>query len=494
MSKQLKSGFILSYTAIFIQSLISILYTPVMLRFLGTDNYGLLQLAISSIANLGILSFGFGSSYLRFYSKYKSEKNTDAIASLNGMFAVIFAVISVLALAVGGIITFNTHAIFSRSLSEGEVGTLKILLGIMTVNLALTFPCNIFDSYITSQERFTFQKSLVIATSLLNPILTLPQLLSGKDSVAVAVCMVVITAIRLGVSMGFCIKRLCMKFRFKFDKDVFRQLCMFSFFVFLNMVSDQINWNVDKTILGIIKGSENVTNYALGSQFNGYFLTFSYALSSLFSPRAYSLVASGVCDKKLTRFFALFGRIQFSVMAYIYIIFVTFGKMFIRIWSGIDNDIPYITALLLISPILITSVQSIGIEIQRAKDMHRFRSVVYVLIAIGNIALSIPLCTSYGEIGCSIGTCVCLVIGNIFIMNIYYHKRVGLDIFFFWKEIFKFVPALILPVITSVLIYKFVGESITSIFIGITIFTVVYWASMYFIGFTEHEKKYIQKR
>jgi len=494
MSKQLKSGFILSYIAIFIQSLISILYTPVMLRFLGTDNYGLLQLAISSIANLGILSFGFGSSYLRFYSKYRSEKNTEAISSLNGMFAIIFAVISLIALAVGGIITFNTHAIFSHSLSGSEARTLKILLGIMTLNLALTFPCNIFDSYVTSQEKFTFQKLLVIVTSILNPLLTLPMLLSGKGPVAVAVCMVVITAIRLIASMVFCIKRLEMKFRFGFDKDVFRQLCVFSFFVFLNMITDQINWNVDKTILGIIKGSENVTNYALGSQFNGYFLTFSYALSSLFSPRAYKIVASGGSDKQLTQYFASFGRVQFSVMAYIYMIFVTVGRPFLRIWSGIDSDIPFITALILISPIMITSVQSIGIEIQRAKDMHRFRSVVYALIAIGNIALTIPLCINCGEIGCAIGTCICLVIGNIVIMNVYYHRRVGLDIFHFWKEIFKFIPALILPVISSVLIYNFMSESIVSVFIGIVVFTVVYWASMYFIGFTKQEKEYIKKR
>lgn len=42
--RNLKSGFILSYISIFIQSIISILYTPVMLRLLGESNYGLLSL------------------------------------------------------------------------------------------------------------------------------------------------------------------------------------------------------------------------------------------------------------------------------------------------------------------------------------------------------------------------------------------------------------------------------------------------------------------
>ena len=79
--RNLKSGFILSYISIFIQSIISILYTPVMLRLLGESNYGLLQLAVSTMSSLSILSFGFGSSYMRFYSQYKADNDNNAIES-----------------------------------------------------------------------------------------------------------------------------------------------------------------------------------------------------------------------------------------------------------------------------------------------------------------------------------------------------------------------------------------------------------------------------
>ena len=67
--------------------------------------------------------------------------------------------------------------------------------------------------------------------------------------------------------------------------------------------------------------------------------------------------------------------------------------------------------------------------------MHKFRSVLYFVIAAINIAVSIPLCIKFGELGCAFGTALSLVVGNIIIMNIYYHKRVGLDIKYFWKEI-----------------------------------------------------------
>lgn len=107
--RNLKSGFILSYISIFIQSIISILYTPVMLRLLGESNYGLLQLATSTMSSLSILSFGFGSSYMRFYSQYKVDNDNNAISVLNGMFTIIFISVSILSLIVGGFITMNTQ-------------------------------------------------------------------------------------------------------------------------------------------------------------------------------------------------------------------------------------------------------------------------------------------------------------------------------------------------------------------------------------------------
>ncbi len=491
---QLKSGFILSYAAIFIQSLISILYTPVMLSFLGKSGYGLLQLAISAIANLGFLSFGFGSSYLRFYSKYKAADDKKAISSLNGMFAVIFSAAAVISLFAGGIITANTTQIFSNSMSTSEISLLKPLLAVMTINLALSFPCNIFDSYIISQEKFVFQKFLIIVTALLNPMLTFPLFLFGKGALSAALCITFITFIKLTASMIFCVKRLKMTFRFVFDITLFKQLFVFSFFVFLNILSDQINWNVDKTILGVLKGSESVTVYSIASQFNSYFLTFSYALASLFSPKAYSLIANDCGKNELSLFFAKFGRIQFAVMAYIFMIFLAVGKPFIKIWSGIDSSVPYYVALLLISPLLITSIQSIGIEIQRAKDMHKFRSVLYLLIALGNICASIPLCVKFGEIGCAIGTYLSLVIGNIIIMNIYYHRRVGVDIIYFWKEISKFIPSLILPIVSIVFIQHFIKTNITSVIIFAIIFTIIYIFSVFILGLSKEEKNLIMQK
>ena len=111
-NSHIKSGFVLSYVSIGVQSVISIVYTPVMLRLLGQSDYGLLQIAMSAIAHLGILSFGFSGSYLRFYSSYRTRGDKKAIASLNGMYAAIFTAVSLIALLAGFAVTSCTDMIF----------------------------------------------------------------------------------------------------------------------------------------------------------------------------------------------------------------------------------------------------------------------------------------------------------------------------------------------------------------------------------------------
>jgi len=93
---QLKAGVILSYSSMILGYIIAIVYTPIMLRLLGQSEYGLYNLVSSVVSYLGLLSFGFGSAYVRFYSRYKVEDSQREIAKLNGMFLIIFSVIGVI--------------------------------------------------------------------------------------------------------------------------------------------------------------------------------------------------------------------------------------------------------------------------------------------------------------------------------------------------------------------------------------------------------------
>ena len=55
-----------------------------------------------------------------------------------------------------------------------------------------------------------------------------------------------------------------------------------------------------------------------------------------------------------------------------------------RMWGGKGYEDSYYVALWLIIPVTVPLIQNLGIEIQRAKNKHQARAVVYFFIAIGD--------------------------------------------------------------------------------------------------------------
>ena len=136
---QLKAGAALSYISMGLGYIISIIYTPIMLRLLGQSEYGLYNLVASVVSYLGLLSFGFGSSYMRYNSRYKVANDEKNIARLNGMFFTVFTIIGFIALIAGSILVINTDLIFGEKLTVSELSTAKVLLAIMVFNLSYHF-------------------------------------------------------------------------------------------------------------------------------------------------------------------------------------------------------------------------------------------------------------------------------------------------------------------------------------------------------------------
>ena len=73
-SRQIKVCALLSYFQMFINVVIGLVYTPVMLRLLGQTEYGLYNTVSSTISMLTVLNLGFNGSYIRYYAKYKNSR------------------------------------------------------------------------------------------------------------------------------------------------------------------------------------------------------------------------------------------------------------------------------------------------------------------------------------------------------------------------------------------------------------------------------------
>src|SRR5699024_9431500 len=124
-----------------------------------------------------------------------------------------------------------------------------------------------------------------------------------------------------------------------------------------NMIIDQINWSVDKFILGRYSGTIAVAIYGLAAQINNYYKQISTAVSNVFIPKINRMVAIKDSDWELTNLFTRVGRVEFIILSLICSGFIFFGQPFINMWAGTDYNGSYPIVLLLIIPVTIPLVQ-----------------------------------------------------------------------------------------------------------------------------------------
>ena len=491
MKNQLKAGVILSYISTAVSIVIQLVYMPVMIRLLGQSEYGLYSLVSGVVSYLGLFSLGFSGAYMRFFAKSYGDK--EKTASLNGMFLILFSVLAVMATICGIVLSFFPKQIFGDKLTVSELSKAKILMLILVVNIAISLISGLLDSIISAYEQFVFQRIAGLASIVLSPFITLPLLLIGYRSIMLVVVSTVLALIRFAVNIWFCIKKIKIPLSFKgFEWRLLKEIGVFSSFLFINMIIDQINWNVDKLILGHTSGTNEVAVYGVASQFNSLFMTFSTTVSSVFSPRVNLIAAQNGknVSTEFTNLMAKIGRIQWLILGLPTLGFIVFGKYFIvNIFAGKGYEDAHAAALFLILPALIPLIQNVGIEMQRALNKHQFRSIIYLIMAIGNVLISIPLAGKFGAVGAAMGTALSLLVANGLIMNIFYHKVLKIDMKYFWKEIFKTFKGLVIPIITAIIIMGCVPfKNMGVFFISICIFIVMYCASVIALSCNKDEK------
>ena len=490
---QRKAGILLNYLGEGVKIITALVYTPLMLRLLGQSEYGLYQLVYSTVSWLSVLSLGFGSSYVRYFSRFLVRKDDAGIAKLNGMFMVIFCAMAVICLLCGGVLYANAGAFFGENLTSAELSKAKVLLAISVFSMALTFPSSVFNCYVTAHEEFIFQKLLTLASGILNPFLTLPLLLMGYDSVAVVAVTALLCVVSLVANMLFCRGKLRMVFALKgMDFSLLREMWGFTFFIFLNQIIDQVNWSVDKFLLGRMSGTAAVAVYGVGAQINSLYLQTSTSISCVYIPKINRIVAENDDNTQLVDLMIKVGRVQYMVLALVLTGFLLFGQAFVRLWAGVEYAQSYWVAILLISPTTIPLIQNVGIEIQRAKNKHCARSIVLACISAGNILVSIYLIRLWGCVGAALGTAFAITFGNTLFMNWYYHLKLGLDMVQFWREILRLLPSTAIACLVGRVIAKlFPITSWGSLALMIALYTMIYTVFVWLLGMNTQEKKQI---
>ncbi|MBO5066581.1 MAG: oligosaccharide flippase family protein [Clostridia bacterium] len=455
MRNQRKAGFVLSYLNIFISSMVGILFTPYMVSTLGPTEYGLYQLLYATIGYIALLDFGLGSTLTRFILKYQSENDKEKERTVISMCVKIYCFFGIIAMLAVALVSFNLDVFFSGSITAENADYAQKLFLIMGATTSISLISHALSGIQTAHEKYIITKGVYTVRQLLRVVVMLVLLQLDIGAMAVVTADLFVTIFLLLFDIFYC--KVFLKARLilgKWDKSLLKALFGFSFYVFLQIIIAQTNTGIDRMLLGIFATLEVVALYGVIMQLNSMFSSISNVVCSVTFPQISRVVFADADKKTLTECCARYSRYQMFISAPLMGGFILLGKFFASLWVPEYNSTHvWLCTLIIVIPETLAVVEGTIFHVMKAKNMQKTRSLILLGVTVANVLLTIPLIKWNAVFGPAIGTSVSYIVGNLILSNIYYHKKVGVDVILYSKLLFKgLLPAFILSLVVGVFI------------------------------------------
>ena len=489
---QRKIGIIITYFTLAFNALMGIIYTPFMISKIGDGLYGIYALANSLISFITLLDLGFGQTLVRYISKARAIGDKEEEYKLNGLFLKSYSIIAIFALLIGIVIIVAYPNLTETTFTKNETEVFRKVFSILLINVVVSFPMSVFSATLNAYEEFLFLKLTSFIVSIINYSSMFYLLYTGYKLIPIVLA-TSITNILLQISyFMYAIRKLGIRFDFsKPEINLVEEILKFSFFIFLNLIIDFLYSNTDKLILGIVSGTVSVSIYSIGIYFSQYFTEMSTAMSSVFMPKIMSLYQNGKTDE-ISNVFNKVGRCQMILLFLVLGGYVSLGREFIELWVGANYKESYFIGLIILIPSIIPLTQNVGITILRAMNIHKYRSYMYMVIAVLNVIISVPLAMKYNGIGSAIGTSISTFLGQIVFMNCFYNYKVGLNMKEYWKNFICFLGWSVCVIIICNFIKRIIYINTWKTFgLFVAVFSLIYILGYIVFFANSYERKII---
>ena len=111
-----------------------------------------------------------------------------------------------------------------------------------------------------------------------------------------------------------------------------------------------------------------------------------------------------------------------------------------------------------------------------------------------HVILSVALVNVSPVYGPALGTCISFVLGNNILSNIYYHKKVGIQMFRYFKKLFSgTLPTLVLSILIGLLLNFIPLSGWIGLFVKGALYMIIYVVIVARIGLNQTEKQLVKK-
>jgi O-antigen/teichoic acid export membrane protein len=235
-------------------TLLALAVTPVLVRRLGTETYGVYVLAFTLGGTLAILDLGLTPAVVMLLSKAWHENDRPRMERIIGTALTTYLVAgAILSLGVALLVPWLTVSVLQVSPNLRPVAQAALWLSTGGFLLSLLF--SVFNAIPIALERFDLTVLRTVGVSLLTTAAVIAYALAGGGLVGVMLINVVGNAVALGLFIVVSRHLLPgMSMRPLFDRTIFKAIARFSGFKLAGSVSGLVVYRFDQVAIGAMLG------------------------------------------------------------------------------------------------------------------------------------------------------------------------------------------------------------------------------------------------
>ena len=490
-SKQIKVGAVLSYFILFFNIICGLLYTPWMIRKIGTEDYGLYVL-VTTFLNYFVVDFGIWQAVTKILSRKRAEGDKEGIRKVLGITTKIYLILDFVIICILLLVYPNIERLFPN-LQANHLSSFRIVFCIAAFFSVLSFPFGFVKGIFVSYEYYIQTKIFDLLVKILIIVFTVIALCLNGGLYALVLCYGLVPfVINVSRVIFLRIKGIRIDIR-AHSRAIVKELFAVSGWIMLAVFSELFINNIAPSILAARSTIEQVSVFGIGLTICNYFYSFAMSINGLFLPRVTEYRVNGD-DSEIHALTSRVGRIQCIILGAVLGGFVTCGTDFLLLWVGSDFQLSYYVAIAIMCPQMVIAMWHIETVNLLVSDKIKYQAISGFLTACLSVILAIALSPIIGALGAAFAIGVSNSVFMIGLMSYFYRKQLSFPIYEYVRRVLPVIVVLLLAIGVVFLVSIFIHTSnlLFSFIIKAIVFILAYITLLLFVV-DSYEKEYVDR-
>ena len=442
-NRRLAKNILSGYVATALTSVTGFVVTPLLLRYLGSAQFGLWALLQSVLSYIALLEVGIYSTVSKRVADCIAREDEERLGRILGTSSLLYLLLIVLVMALVFLILPFFAALFHLSPQMASVAKISlVLLGFNRCALFLFYP---HSAILFGGGRYDLtivtQTLALLSASIFSAVLAY----RGYGIASLAAVTLISTVVTGLLSVWFVARRFPeIKIRVKWaNRETARDLVKFGSRTALYSLLGSLAYSSDTLFIANLMNTVAVAHYNIASRIASMVSMLAVRPILVLLP-AYSHAEAQNDGERKFRLFVESVTLSLIICLPFTLATVLFGRELIRAWVGTGHQESYWVAVILLSTMLFVQPGNASAMLMNATDRNLFLVRAYAVAAPINLALSYWFTLKYGIIGPALGSMVTYLSVDASLLPFVTCRTFGFSYRRFLRESFMpVVPALL---------------------------------------------------